>query len=1372
MTKAALNVVIPRQLREVRETAQNEATPPDDEKIVAITALRDTPGWVLLGEPGAGKTTLFENEAAACGGRHISIRDFIHDNVDEALQGKTLFLDGLDEVRADAAEGSVLTRVATRLKRYGISQFRIACRAADWTGESDINALSRASANTAIQTFQLCPLTDKDVHDILEKNFGLQDPQNFMDKARDYRIQELLYNPQTLGLMVSVVAQGGAWPTSRLEVFDKACKVQVGEANKAYRDAARLSNNALSEEQLLDAAGYLFSAMLLGNTEGFSLDQGAATTSFPSLEAYAPPDPVAASAVVKRRLFISAGIVEKLIPSHRSIAEFLAAKWLAKQVAAHHLPIGRLCNLLVGFDQKPVSDLRGLYAWLATQSTTLSERFLNADPLTVILYGDVKPMSVVLKRQLLFALETLAYTQSTVLRHALYDTRKTSVFSALFDPDLVPDFLSILTSPKRDAAQQAYVQCVLAILENNTLDEAMIPALKRVIEDGRYDEVCRHDALEAWMSHVSDSEAIALLDAVNEGRIDDTHDEISGRLLCHLFPKYLSADRLITYLHVPKKKYHVGMYIVFWKYQLPERIEDTQLKIVLEQICKRDDLSFGSHGEYYSALSDIVANLVTKGVEVHGDSVSDACLFSWLMLGIGKYHKVRRKQELQSKLSVWLSARPERYKELLAICYERYQANERYFVFINECQSVLLGAVPPADIGLWHFQRIEKETNEFLAREYLSSAISTISKNEGNTGLTMEMIHAWAANNPIHQKWVHACLEPDWRKNDALREQKYESEQSQNREERSVGILNALPEIKSGTAAIGILSELAQMWEGHYSDFPGESSLDRYEKAYKDFEIIYDAAQIGFRACVSRDDIPSLQDILDIYIKGQKYKIGLPLLIGAQLRWEEDPTFIYQLSKETLASLFCFYLIIAPNITANWVSAIVSRQTNLIADVMVMYVSRCFAGKRHPGYALSLLLRGDRYGDVARIAIPQLLQKFPLKSTAAQLDDLANLLKSGLDYPEIDMSRLISERITRKSLDMPQRVYWLMAGLVLAPDVYEEKLWDYVGDSWKKVQLISDFLGCGMGISSRVADRLPPYTLGRLIEISAPHALFGWGNTGEVVTVNDAMHLADQIHALVAILSGCVGEESHRELTRLLSLPDMLPIKQHLENARHTLQQRLREDAFRFLSLDQVTNILQNKAPANASDLFSLTLAHLEDIAVEIGESNSDLYRQFWTEDKQNNKHKEENSCRDVILSMLKDRFASVGVQCDPEVDAVGDKRTDIRLSYKTELALPIEIKGEWNKALWSGGQNQLINQYVNSKSDGYGIYLVLWFGVKYQLSPKDGGKKPTSPKDLETRLQATVPIAHQDQIKVVVMDVSWPTAKTVDPKPPPQQIP
>lgn len=134
-----------------------------------------------------------------------------------------------------------------------------------------------------------------------------------------------------------------------------------------------------------------------------------------------------------------------------------------------------------------------------------------------------------------------------------------------------------------------------------------------------------------------------------------------------------------------------------------------------------------------------------------------------------------------------------------------------------------------------------------------------------------------------------------------------------------------------------------------------------------------------------------------------------------------------------------------------------------------------------------------------------------------------------------------------------------------------------------------------------------------------------------------------------------------------------------------------------------------------------------------------------------------ENSCRDALLEMLRQRLEPRGISCDPEVDHVGDKRADIRISFKNRIAIPIEIKGDWHRALWTAPTSQLPRYTASDITDSYGVYLVLWTGGSEQPPPRDRGKKPRSAADLRERLQAYIASRNTTtRIEVFVLDVSW----------------
>lgn len=72
--------------------------------------------------------------------------------------------------------------------------------------------------------------------------------------------------------------------------------------------------------------------------------------------------------------------------------------------------------------------------------------------------------------------------------------------------------------------------------------------------------------------------------------------------------------------------------------------------------------------------------------------------------------------------------------------------------------------------------------------------------------------------------------------------------------------------------------------------------------------------------------------------------------------------------------------------------------------------------------------------------------------------------------------------------------------------------------------------------------------------------------------------------------------------------------------------------------------------------------------------------------------------------------------------------------------------------------QSQLIPQYAKQKeTDGFGIYLVLWVGGAEQPKTRDGGKKPLSPTELETRLRNQLSKDIRQLIAVRFIDIARP---------------
>ncbi|MBL8424327.1 MAG: hypothetical protein JNK06_12670 [Candidatus Accumulibacter phosphatis] len=441
--------------------------------------------------------------------------------------------------------------------------------------------------------------------------------------------------------------------------------------------------------------------------------------------------------------------------------------------------------------------------------------------------------------------------------------------------------------------------------------------------------------------------------------------------------------------------------------------------------------------------------------------------------------------------------------------------------------------------------------------------------------------------------------------------------------------------------------------------------------------------------------------------------------------------------------------------TPEWFLYLVQQQPSLVAAVLLAYASRTLnAGKAYVD-GIFALAHEPQYQLVATVAVPPLLAEFPVPAAAEQLQYLAHLLKAALQYLPDCLPPLLAQKTANKRMDATQKVYWYATGMLLDAGSWEDALWNCIARSETRVGHLSRLL------SDRFCEldsgyELSALTTGRLIEHLAPHAQLDRTTTSGFVT--DAMNRGDHVRALITRLGASATPDAAREIDRLLDLAALKDLRPLLQRTRHELKQRQRECDFRFPLPCAVAQILANGAPTSVADLAALALDLLDSIAVDIRCDNDDGFRAFWSEGRPENRPKPENSYRDALLTRLRTRLSPLAVVCEPESDRANDKRADLLLSYRAEFELPIEIKRDSNRSLWTALRDQLARQYaVAPRSEGYGIYLVLWFGGKQVPPHTDGGEKPRSADELRGRLEAMLDPLERQRLFVRVLDVTWP---------------
>ena len=252
----------------------------------------------------------------------------------------------------------------------------------------------------------------------------------------------------------------------------------------------------------------------------------------------------------------------------------------------------------------------------------------------------------------------------------------------------------------------------------------------------------------------------------------------------------------------------------------------------------------------------------------------------------------------------------------------------------------------------------------------------------------------------------------------------------------------------------------------------------------------------------------------------------------------------------------------------------------------------------------------------------------------------------------------------------------------------------------------------------------------------------------EVTPTMESIRFVQQLISAVAIDP---SEAAYKTLGKLTQAQQLQPWISQLQHAIYEQQLLRRKALFKPASITEVCNTLANLQPANAADLQALVLDHLRLLAHEIRHSSTDNYDQYWD----GSTPKVENACRNVLLSHLQPRLHPLGVSAEQEGTYADQTRADIKISYGS-LHFPIEIKRDSHKDLWKAIREQLVAKYSRElASDGYGIYIVFWFGTGNMPAAADGGNKPKNSQELQQRLTATVPQDLGRKIAVLVIDCS-----------------
>ena len=1276
-----MNVRVPRTCTEIGPERVDQIRSSDAKP---VSEYRSRCAYVLLGDPGAGKTTQFRAECKELGGAaaFVTARNFIA-NVcsDRQLVGKTLFIDGLDEMRAGTDDARVpLDCIRSRLVRLGRPKFRISCREADWLGPNDRRSLEEVSPDSAITVLLLDELNEQAIRDLLTEQVGIRNEESFRENTGRNGLGAMLRNPHTLKLLTKAVGLGAAWPESRLETFELACKRISVEYNEEHQVAAA----PYPTEVILDAAGHLCALLLWCGFEGYMLAPGggAGRTDSTGLVPLDDIEPGIANlsrqdlkAALSTNLFISRR-ERGFVPCHRQVAEFLAGRYLASLIGKD-LPARRVVALMRGStDGRVVTVLRGLSAWLAAHPGEARRQLIDADPVGVGLYGDIETFTADDQERLLHSLAEFA-AEGRLLGHQRQDGRTDGyrddtgwAFRSLASADMVASIKNLLGGHAGKAHRDrtaAFVTAVLTHAEECQKESlaALEPELMKILRDADRPSWVKKRSLDAYVHIVPSSDEaertlVELLDAIHAGSIPDPDDRLREALLKHLYPVVIGPAGVWRYALTRPRHARASRLGGFWDRTILTKSSDPHIAELLDALSK--DATHLIPALTNSYLDYLPLQLLARGLEAFGDDLETERLFGWLDVAFRRRARLHPRHEEGARcVREWLESHPHVQKAAYLLWLRRQLSHEQGGLYRYWGCDALHGSALPGDFGLWCLgQAISLEDSEpSLARQLLNQAYDALEDPSIGEGLTLAVIHerigrgalARQLNELRDRRSTSRAEDDEWQRElTGLTEQRRD-EQRQLQEDRAKNLRAELDDLRNNRLFAPSLNPLAQVYLGIVA------STDRAvspRQRIRDFiggdEVLVDAVMNAIREAVFRDDIPTVDETISLHAESRHSSLAYPVLASLHLLDAENNARLDGISEDRKRrALAIHYCVPSDGEAQPWHDRWFRQEPELVLDVLY----RCAASDLRVGaefvsclndldsfgghddsiptpvYNLSTKLfearspapRFDDHDDLVHNTRLRVLGSIPVRGPKNQMRLLDNLLARAMQHPDkASLRELAARKSSLTSMAVAQRVRWLAVDALLSAAPTLQPVKEYVNASSTEVRVrhLAEFL--------RRTSRRDDMRQSVLAEVREPEVLrdaieilgpsFGPVEWGESGYVTLGMEMSDLIGSVIEQLGTFSSQEAAKALKALIDDPRLARWQDRLRLA-HERQRIVHRDAsYRHPSIAEVQHTLRNQAPASAADLAALLQDRIADIAADVRGGNDNPWRSYWSDDR------------------------------------------------------------------------------------------------------------------------------------------------------------
>lgn len=1275
---------------------------------------------VVLGEPGMGKSQVLAQLAKKAGLKLYTAQQIINRPNPQSLVGDAspVIIDSLDEVSA-RQEGHAINLVLQKLGECNYPRFVLSCRTADWMAATSAQAIREQYTDPPL-LLHLESLTRDEQLSILTQKMGDKEANKRLRHFESFGLG-FLGNPQTLH-MVADLLPGHPLPNTSGELFEEAVNVLRKEHQNTRGE------QELAREDALDAAGVAFAAMILTGKEGITR-RASANLGHNDLEireiVTLGGDNVRRA--IRTRLF--SGEEDRFSYWHRRIGEFLGAKWLAKQADTPRKR-KRLLNLFHAQGLVP-TNLRGLHAWLA-RDVNLASAAIKADPIGVIEYGD----AVALMPQ---HAEALLQSLQRAFEANPYLPRSDNVRAdSLVSPQLHKEVNRIL----KDKSTYFGLRVFLAHQISNTGQaEKFHQTLKDLLFDSSEVFLVRYASGYALTTLLGEDWKNQLEELRCQGSIDSTR--LAFELMMHAGLNSFSDEQIVeiitardglTISPFPQKSKDDHR-LRFWGFAdcVPiERLEDL-----------------------LNVLTPRLRELLYKDINLEGCEIID---LAYALM----FRRIKAQPVDPLKLWAWL----EPFKELYGYHDTEKNHVEGWIRKNDEArraiqQHVLLNTLHTSirekmmSLSFWLSSLIPDEGDIVALLKHLNpddhgdtrwrDLLQLIPHYDGNGRAARDAAQPFVAHDPKLVNWLnHLSDPPEWKIEQEQRVQQQTAERSANFAEQRKEFHANLEKLRAGESQFTLSPALAYL--NCFRDIGNEKPAHERIVEWLGPEIA-EVAYEGFEAFLKHQPVrPS----------------AVRIAVGGAKNW------CWRTSKIIVAALAERLRTLPEPFTD-------LSDERLMAGIFEIWRSRIDHHAKISGLPEKIeaeLREREAWERTLRLYItPQLKKKresadlYHLTQSEKDADLAVDLgiewLGTCVEMHETPERELINCVLASKRRDELREI----------GDARREKLTDDGRRQiWDAVQLLVDFEGARKRIGKNFEPQLlwnirmltggrigyeklrvpmTPEQIGWIISNFRDHWPYEAHPSGVVVGDANPWDASDYLLFLMRHLGNDTSPEASTTLATLREAPED-GYTYYLRMIATEQKQKRSNENF-DCSIDSIKAIINDEPPASAEDLLSVVLDAFEEVQARLIGDDVDSYRGFFWD---SGSHKKEEPCRDELVKML--RIVEPNLEYIVESHGADDKETDILVRANAQLEIPIEVKGQWHRNLWTAADEQLDRYYVINWPAEQGIYAVLWFDPKIRMrrSP-DKKPKPTTPEELKSRLASVSKSVRAGRVEIVVIDLS-----------------